>query len=46
MAVFDNNQVNTWKEQGYYLNQYYNQQSTLFEECTEVEFLEKGDCLM
>ena len=46
MTVFDNNQVNTWKEQGYYLNQYFNQQSTLFEECTEVEFLEKGDCLM
>lgn len=43
MTVFDNNQVNTWKEQGYYLNQYFNQQSTLFEEWPEVEFLEEGD---
>ncbi|RKI99501.1 hypothetical protein D7X87_24895 [bacterium D16-54] len=43
MAVFENNQVNTWKEQEYYLNQYFNQQSTLFEEWPEVEFLEEGD---
>ena len=42
-SVLDDNHVNTWTEQGFYLNQYYNQQATLFEECPEVEFVKEGD---
>ena len=43
LCVLEDNQVNTWKEQGYYLNECYNQQSTLFVECTDVEFVEEGN---
>ena len=43
LSVLDDNHVNTWTEQGFYLNQYYNQQATLFEECPEVEFVKEGD---
>lgn len=41
-ALRDGN-VNTWKEQGYYLNRCFGQQATLFEEWPEVEFTETGD---
>ena len=42
IAIFDDNHVNSWKEQGYYLDQTFNQQATLFVEWPEVEFVEEG----
>lgn len=43
IAIFNDNNVNTWKEQGYYLDKSFNQQATLFEEWPEVEFIKEGD---
>ena len=42
IAIFDDNHVNSWKEQGYYLDQTFDQQATLFVEWPEVEFVEEG----
>ena len=42
IAVFDDNHVNTWKEQGDYLNQSYGQPG-IFEEWPEVDFVSEGD---
>ena len=42
LAIFNDNHVNSWKEQGYYLDQTFNQQATLFVEWPEVEFVEEG----
>lgn len=43
IAIFDDNHVNSWKEQGYYLDQTFDQQATLFVEWPEVGFVEEGD---
>lgn len=45
IAVFDDNHVNTWKEQGDYLNQSYGQPG-IFEEWPEVDFVSEGDFLI
>lgn len=46
LSILNDNHVNNWKEQGYYLDQTYNQQATLFVEFPEVEFVEEGNFLM
>ena len=43
LSALDDNHVNAWKEQGYYLNQCFNQQANLFVEWLEAEFVEEGD---
>lgn len=43
LSVLNDNHVDVWTEQEFYLNRYYNQQANLFGECSEVEFVREGD---
>ena len=43
VTAYNHNYVYDWQEQEYYVNKCYGQESGLFEEYPEVEFLEAGD---
>ena len=43
LTVLNDNRVNAWKEQEFYLNKCYNQQANLFMEGPEAEFVWEGD---
>ncbi len=43
VSIFAKNDVGNWKEKGFFLNKYFNQQATLFEEWPQVEFARTGN---